>query len=217
MAKLVFGTGCGKFKIKYDIDKSSSDYVPLPENPDVPVPVIPITGYGDMFKSVYDQNSNGKADWADNIPISGVVNLQDKLNELSNQGGSGVSKEIITVTNNGGNTFKPGSPVAQNSTTYISGSSLPPRQRIIGLAVNDSAPGDELKIQLSGYMILPTTAWDEVTGTDGGLVVGRSYFIDDSGNLSLDAPTEAPEYLIKIGYSSTPTTFLIDLDIAVKL
>lgn len=97
------------------------------------------------------------------------------------------------------------------------GRGTPPRHRLLGLAVEESAPGDQLKIQLSGYMILPTTSWDIVTGTVGGLSHNGTYFVDSNSKLSVVAPTQSPEYLIKMGQSINPTTFLIDLDIAIKL
>lgn len=204
-------------KIRFRKDKSIADYIPLNPNPNEPHPVIPITGVGDMFRSVYDQDTNGRVDRVDYVEIDEVENLQEIINDLYNQGGSGGGKEIVTVTNNGGDTFLPGSPVAQNGTVYSLGRSTPPRHRLLGLAVEESAPGAQLKIQLSGYMILPTASWDLVTGTVGGLSLNGTYFVDSNSKLSVVAPAQPPEYLIKMGQSINPTTFLIDLDIAIKL
>lgn len=204
-------------KIYYKKDQSVADYIPLAPNPGETPPVIPITGVGDMFRSVYDQDVNGRVDRVDRVEISEVTNLQQILNDLANQGGGEGGKEIVTVTNNGGDTFKPGHPVAQNGTMYVIGRSVPPRQRILGLALEESAPGSQLKIQLSGFFNLPAVVWDEVTGTTGGLAINGTYFVNNNSQLSVVAPTAAPEYLIKIGHSINPTDFLIDLDIAIRL
>lgn len=203
-------------KIFYRKDQSVADYIPLHPNPDEPTPVIPITGVGDMFRAVYDKDNNGRVDRVDYVEISEVNNLQQVLNDLANQTGEG-GKEIVTVTNNGGDTFKPGHPVAQNGTVYAIGRSVPPRQRILGLAIEPSEPGQPLKIQLSGFIQLPTHVWDEVTDSVGGLAHNGTYFVNRESQLTVNAPTASPEYLIKIGHSISPTDFLIDLDIAVRL
>lgn len=211
------GGGSPGLKIWFRKDQSVADYIPLTPNPDQPPPVIPVTGAGDMFQAIYDKNLNGRADRVDYVEISEVNNLQDVINDLYNQGGGDGGKEIVTVTNNGGDTFKPGQPVAQNNTMYVSGRSVPPRHRILGLALEDSAPGEQLKIQLSGYIRLPTVVWDEVTDSIGGLAIDGKYFVNSNGMLSTTAPSNAPEYLIKIGHSINTTDFLIDLDIAIRL
>lgn len=205
--------------IRWRKDNSVADYLPLKPNDSEPYPVIPITGVGDMFRSVYDTDLNGIVDRVDRVEISEVTNLQDIINDLYNQGGGGGdgSREIITVTNNGGDSFKPGQIVAQNGTMYVNGRSIPPRHRILGLAVEASEPGDQLKIQLSGYIRLSTEAWDEVTGTVGGLAINGRYFAGSDGHMTITPPTLAPEYLVKIGHSLNTTDFLIDLDIAIRL
>lgn len=206
-----------KLKISFRKDLSVADYIPLSPNVDEPPPVIPITGAGDMFRAVYDKDANGVVDRVDYVEIKEVNNLQEILNDLANQGGGSGGKEIVSVTNNGGDTFKPGHPVAQNGTVYVIGRSVPPRNRILGLALEESAPGEQLKIQLSGLLTLPAASWDEVTDSVGGLSHEGTYFVNSQSQLTLNAPTTSPEYLIKIGHSISPTNFLIDLDIAIKL
>ena len=204
-------------KIHFRKDTSVADYIPLNPNPDEPHPVIPITGAGDMFRAIYDTNVNGRADRVDRVEINEVTNLQDILNDLANQGGGEGGKEVVSVTNNGGDTFLAGSPVAQNGTAYVLGRSVPPRHRLLGLALEPSAPGEQLKIQLSGFIQLPTSTWDAVTGSVGGLSHDGMYFINSLSQLTLVPPTTEPEYLVKMGRSISPTNFLIDLDITIKL
>lgn len=170
-----------------------------------------------MFKAVYDQNNNGRVDRVDQVLISEVDGLQQALNDLANQGGGSGGKEIVSVTNNGGDTFVPGMPVAQNGTVYVAGRSVPPRTRILGLAVEDSIPGSQLKIQLSGYFHLPPNSWDAVTNLIGGLAGGQTYYVDSAGKLSIVPPAAAPEYMVKIGHAINQSDFLIDLDVAIKL
>lgn len=206
----------GKLKIVFKKDNSSSGYLPLDPNGAPPV-VLPIQGAGDMFKAVYDQNNNGRADRVDHVLIQEVDGLQTILNDLANQGAGDGGKEVITVTNNGGDTFIPGMPVAQNGTVYVIGKSVPPRQRVLGLAMEPSEPGQQLKIQLSGYFRLPTSQWDLVTAQPGGLAGGLLYYVNINSKLSFVVPTEAPEYAIKLGHAISQTDFLIDLDVAIKL
>ena len=204
-------------KIWFRKDISRADYIPLNPNPGQPVPVIPIQGVGDMFRAVYDQNLNGRSDRVDYVEIGEVNNLQNVINDLYNQGGGGGGKEVVTVTNNGGDFIRAGAPVCQNGLTYMIGRSTPPRNRVLGLAVEDSTPGDMLKIQLSGLFQLPAASWDLVTDSVGGLSPNGSYFVNSSAQLSLVAPTLPPEYLLKIGHAVNNTDFLIDLDISIKL
>lgn len=205
-------------KISFRKDISISEYIPLPPNPGEPNPVIPVTGVGDMFRAVYDKDNNNVVDRVDAVEINEVAGLRDILNDLANQTGTGGGgKEIITVTNNGSTTFLPGSPVAWTGTQYMLGTSVAPRHKIIGLATEYAAPGDAFKVQLSGFLILPTENWDAVTGTVGGLGHSGNYFVNISSQLTLNPPTSTPEYLIKIGQAISPTTLLIDLDMLIKL
>lgn len=204
-------------KIHYRKDLSVADYTPLNPNPTEPHPVIPITGAGDMHRSVYDTDMNGRVDRVDSVEIGEVVGLQDVLDNLANQGSGGDSKEIITVTNNGGSVFLAGMPVARSGTMYVPGRSIAPRHQIIGLAIEDSNPGDVLRVQLSGFISLTSGQWDAVTDEVGGLSTDSIYVVNISSKLTQVAPDAAPEYLIKIGRSVSNTAMLIDLDIAIKL
>lgn len=203
--------------IRYRKDQSVSDYVPLNPNPEAPHPIIPITGAGDMFRAVYDQDANGIVDTVDRVTIQKVDGLQDIINDLYNQGGGDGGKEVVTITNNGPDIFMPGTPVAKFGEMYIAGSSIAPGHRVIGLATNVAAPGDSVRVQTSGLIILPATSWDDVTGNVGGLGHGHLYYVNSDRKLSIVAPSGNPEYLVKIGIALNTTDFLIDLDFAVKL
>lgn len=206
-----------KFVIKYKEDASQVGYLPLRPNPSVPPPVIPITGVGDMFRSVYDQNGNGVPDSADNVTITNVAGLQDALNDLANQGGGGGGGSIISVTNSGSDTFSPGIPVCKIGSMYMIGSSVSPRHNILGLAVDISGPGDQLKIQSGGIIQLSPENWDIVTGQVGGLSTNAIYYVNSLSRVSPDAPTLSPEYLVKIGVALNNTELLIDLDLIIRL
>lgn len=210
--------GCSDpLTIRYRKDQSVADYIPLNPNPDTPHPIIPVTGAGDMFRAVYDQDANGVVDTVDAVTIQKVSGLQDIINDLYNQGGGEGGKEIVTVTNNGPDIFMPGQPVAKFGEMYIAGSSIAPGHRVIGLATGISAPGDTIRIQTAGLLTLPATSWDEVTGTVGGLGHGHYYYANNEKKLSIVPPAGEPEYLVKIGIALNTTDFLIDLDFAVKL
>ena len=203
--------------IKYREDASRADYLPLNPNPDQPHPVIPITGVGDMYRAVYDQNNNGTVDTADSITIPKVVGLQDALNDLANQGGGGGGGSIVSVTNTGSETFLPGSPVCKVGATYLIGRSTAPRHNILGIAVEASPPGEQLRIQTGGIFQLSPENWDLVTGSVGGLIPNAFYYVNSLSQVTATAPTSEPDYLIKLGVALNNTELLVDLDLIIKL
>lgn len=222
MSRLVIGKSrTPPLKIYYDPDNAIADYLPIQPDPEFPPPVIPIQGAGDMFRAVYDSNLNGVPDGADNVPMANIPGLQDTINDLYNQigsgGGGGGSSSVINVTNTGGNTFQPGMPVCKVGAEYLPASSNEPRQNCLGLAVDVSAPGSQLRIQLEGLMSMSAVQWDLVTNMVGGLVPTAFYYIDENSRLTTTPPADFPQYMIKIGYALNTTDFLIDPNLSIKL
>jgi len=223
MSRLVVGKiPTPTVKICYKKDSSSSDFLPLQPNPAEPPILIPVEGAGDMFRAVYDKDGNGKVDTADFVPMANVPGLQATLNDIYNQIGSGgagggSSNSFLHVTNTGGEVFLPGMPVCKVGESYLRARSTAPRHQCLGLAVEASSPGEQLKIQQSGLMVMSPENWDLVSGEVGGLSTGMHYYVDAGSKITLNAPTEFPHYLIKIGYALNNTDFLIDLDLSIKL
>lgn len=222
MAELVIrrGNKLPGLVIRYDQDASNSDYLPLSPNPSVPPPVIPVTGAGDMFRSVYDTNNNGSVDSVDDVAIQEVTGLQEALDDLAGQigtGGGGGSDSFIIATNNGPDTLLPGAPVAHFTGVYGLGKSLSPRQKIIGLAKELSIPGQTLTIQTSGALNLTALEWNDVTGEVGGLAPDMNYYAKFNGLMSFSPPENSPEFLIRLGQALSSTKFLIDLDLLIQL
>jgi len=220
MAGLVIGKNFSPtVKIDYRQDTSSADYLPLRPNPAEPHIVIPVEGSGDMFRAIYDTDLDGEVDTANSVPVANVPGLQDTINDLYNQIGTGGTggNAYINVTNTGGEVFLPGTPVCKVGESYLKARSTGPRQNCLGLAVDASAPGEQLKIQKAGLMSMSTTNWDLITSEVGGLSTSMFYYVDQNSKLSVTAPTEFPFYLVKIGYALNNTDFLIDLDLSIKL
>jgi hypothetical protein len=222
MAGLVIGKVFSPtVKIDYRQDSSSTDFLPLQPNPSEPPIIIPVEGTGDMFKSVYDRDNDGVVDTADEVAIGDVPGLQATLNDLYNQigsgGGSGGGNSVLFVTNTGGEAFLPGTPVCKVGTSYLRAKSTGPRQNCLGLAMEASSPGEQLKIQQSGLMTMSPENWDLVTDQVGGLATTMFYYVNDVAKLSTEAPTDFPYYLVKVGYALNNTDFLIDLDLSIKL
>jgi hypothetical protein len=220
MAGLVIGKVFSPtVKIDYRQDSSSSDFLPLQPNPNEPPIIIPVEGAGDMFRAIYDHDNNGVVDTADEVAIGDVPGLQATLNDLYNQIGTGGTggNSILYVTNTGGEAFLPGMPVCKVGSAYLRAKSTGPRQNCLGLAVDASSPGEQLKIQQSGLMTMSPENWDLVTDQIGGLADTMFYYVNDVAKLSTSAPTDFPFYLVKVGCALNNTDFLIDLDLSIKL
>jgi hypothetical protein len=225
MGSLVIGSRKRRvpgLEIDYSQNRSNSGYVPLQPNPGDPVTTIPVTGVGDMYKAIYDQNNNNVVDNVDAVGIPQVTGLQQVLIDLENQIGSGSpgtgTPNIITILNSGTDSFIPGRPVCklQDGTVMI-GSALEPYQRVIGLAVEDTLPGQMLKVQVSGIMSLTVSQWENVTNIFGGLQAGPLYYVSAASWITPVVTTNRPEWLIKVGQGINTTDLLIDLDLSVKL
>lgn len=210
-------------RICFAKDASHAGYLPLPSNPGEPLPVIPITGYGDMFRAIYDVDVNGVVDRVDFVKVDEVENLQDIINDIYFQisqgggGGSGSAANVIVATNNGVDNILSGHPVAIRGSEYRIGKSYSPFHSVIGVAINDSAPGSQLWVQTDGVVTFPTGTWDLVTGAVGGLGIDATYFASLSGNMTSTPPENSPEYLVKIGRSISTTKLLLDLNLTIKL
>ncbi len=208
-------------KIKYKTDKSSAEFLPLRPNPDEPHIVIPVEGVGDMHRAIYDTDLDGIVDTANEVPMGNVPGLQDTINDIYNQIGSGGggtgANSYIHVTNSGGETFLPGMPVCKVGSSYLRARSTAPRQNCLGFAVEAASPGEQLKIQTAGLMSMSAENWDLVTNEVGGLSTSMFYYVDENSKVTLNAPTEFPHYLVKLGYALNNTDFLIDIDLSIKL
>lgn len=202
MSDLVITGVSSGLKIRYDNDVSSTDQLPLPPNPNTPLPVIGITGSGDMLKSVYDKDDNGVVDTVDSVPISAVENLQPTLDYLEQQ--SQGKYELL---------LEAGQDISALRILYQSGSKcyyLDPTNDnqvlgLIGLSISSASTGEIVRIQQQSS---PLT--DSSQNQSKGLV-----FVGPNGTLTQQYPESGQE--IVVGFSPSPTTINITFDEPIKL
>ncbi|QFR56732.1 hypothetical protein CPT_Mendera_206 [Stenotrophomonas phage Mendera] len=196
MSKLIVGQGAGgEIGICYSKDQSRVDYLPLPPNPGDPLPIIPVEGYGDMFRAVYDTDDNGVVDRVDKVLISEVENLQETLDSISSPG----DKNIITrkaatnlsalkIVSEGINGVSPLNPQLAVDAMGL-----------VGITLESGYPGQEIKIQAGGSLEDPFWNWSQ------GLI-----FAAANGGLTQTPPTTGWE--IVVGFSPKPTQINLQFD-----
>jgi len=133
----------------------------------------------------------------------------DSLNASCNE------VDVIEMTNANAGAIPICSPV------YVSGASevdlaqadAAATTEILGLAAEQLEISGSGNIQTDGVLAATTGQWDIVTGDVGGLTPGSVYYVDPdtAGMLTTTAPTEAGDYVIRVGVALNTT----DLDITV--
>lgn len=74
-------------------------------------------------------------------------------------------------------------------------------------------------IQVDGLIELTTTQWDVITGTVGGLVVGKRYFLSaiQPGKLVYVLDETSGFYAAYVGYAINATVFKIEIELPILL
>lgn len=189
MTKLYVGQGAGgEIGICYSKDQSRTDYLPLPPNPDEPLPVIPVEGYGDMFRAIYDLNNNGVVDRVDTVLISEVVDLQETLDSISSPGDKNIIKRVTQYTVSALRLVSEG----PNGVYYLDPQVRVDALGMVGITLESGTPGQTIQIQAGGS--LEDTGWN----WSQGLV-----FAGPNGTLTQTPPTTGWE--IVVGFSPKPT------------
>jgi hypothetical protein len=66
----------------------------------------------------------------------------------------------------------------------------------------------------AGPLVLPTSAWDLVTGGSGGLISGEAYYVDATpGRLTTRRPTDDDAYWTKVGVAITATAMNVQIGV----
>ena len=68
---------------------------------------------------------------------------------------------------------------------------------------------NEYKIQSSGKVVLTEAEWAHVTGEQGGLTGGETYFLDASGVLAQLPPSPSGDFSSQVGVALNSTTLLL--------
>lgn len=82
--------------------------------------------------------------------------------------------------------------------------------RVLGLMIQASAEaGEHALVQFAGPVELPTTVWDAIAGTSGGLTPNTPYFLSNTlGKLATSAGTVA----VQVGIAISPTTLMLQIE-----
>jgi len=68
-------------------------------------------------------------------------------------------------------------------------------------------------IQVADMLTAPTASWDIITGGNGGLILGNTYYLDpiNAGRLTSTAPITTGQTIIIVGSAVNTTTLLINI------
>lgn len=207
MTGVVFGSmPTDAVVIKYRKDASVDEYIPLRPNPSEPPIVIPVQGTGDMFRAVYDTDQNGVVDTVDQVDIGKVTGLDDTLNDIYNQIGSGGGDGIIVrvaaeeisalrIVSDHDDGIRYADPT--NDASVMS---------IIGITVSAGGIGDTVRIRTSTGQSVDDSAWNWSQGF---------VFLSNNGQLTQIAPSDGWE--VVVGYAPSKHRINLTFDEPIKL
>ena len=190
-------------RIQFSRDQSSGSYLPRPPNPAMPIPVIPVLGYGDMMRAMYDVNSNGVVDKAEAVDLLDVVGLEAELQDIRSSssgpevmlipaGESLAAGDFVNIYDAGGTKVR----------LAVSGD---PNKTAHGYVLAPFAIGETARIYLKG-----------LNGLLSGLVPGQTYVLDNvrPGKAilaSLDSITSGQAFQ-QVGVAMSATTMSVNIE-----
>lgn len=127
--------------------------------------------------------------------------------DLENQsGGSAVIGTPIYIS--GGGQFDLAQANAQ-ATVQVAG-------LVRATSISDTQTGS---VQTDGVLVATTTQWDAVTGGSGGLTPDAVYWLDPdtAGMLTDTAPTDAGDFVVRVGLAHSTTELDITIEPPIKL
>jgi len=82
-----------------------------------------------------------------------------------------------------------------------------------GLVVTPGVEGHSVNVRFSGLVTLTTEEWDAITGQEGGLFAGSTYYISDTvdGRITFTRPTTPGRFVTQIGLALSHTDFLVQI------
>lgn len=79
-----------------------------------------------------------------------------------------------------------------------------------GVVIDVNQDATVVRFQTDGLVVLPTEAWDEVTGSSGGLQYGVPYYVGTTlGSLTTTPPTTPGTSRVQVGIALNPTTLAL--------
>jgi hypothetical protein len=125
----------------------------------------------------------------------------------------------VTLTNGGGGSAPPGSPVyiSAASTFQLSRANASGTAKVIGFVVAAIAAAATGAIRKDGTLSLTIEQWDTITGQTGGLTPGTDYFLSGAtaGRLTTTAPSTG--WVLPVGTAISSTDFEIQIGLPIKL
>lgn len=126
-------------------------------------------------------------------------------------GGSGPSS-VFTAPNGESSTIVAGTPIAIVSSFAMRGlASSQVLALITGIAIVDAGPTLPLSILTQGPLTMSESAWDEITGSIGGLVPDAVYYLDGTppGRLTTTPPSASGASITEVGQAVSSTTMIV--------
>jgi hypothetical protein len=155
------------------------------------------------------------------LPSVGIDVANKQYVDLAVAGVSLTSNRVEKI-NSGSANIKFGTPLsalgADGVQLSVASDSFATSQ-VFGLSNNISNSSSvNVNIQSYGTLIGTTTEWDQVTGTVGGLQVGKDYYISIIPGMLTTTPTTTPTfYMTKVGTAMSTTTMSIAIQSPFRL
>lgn len=132
------------------------------------------------------------------------------------------SAELFSRVNNNVAAIVKGQPVYADGggTVDLAQANAAATKSVLGLVADTTiAANASGSIQTDGVLVATTAEWDVVTGGSGGLTPGSFYYLsaDTAGELLTTVPTDAGEFVARVGQALSATELEISIMSTIKL
>lgn len=182
-------------EIDWDDDGSSTTHLPLRPNPQDPVTVIPVLGYGDMFKSQYDTNNNGVVDSADSIELNNVIGLRDELDAMD-------SSATTLIANRALSGHRIVKDIGSGKMDYADSTVENDAFLVVGMITSAYAMNAVGVVLSTGLVVEPSWSW----------TVGAPVFLTTNGMLTQTPPAAPDAFSMQVATAVSTTSVRLNIE-----